>query len=70
MLLTKEFWIGALERAIKTFAQTLLALLGTDAVGVLNADLNQSLLASLAAAGISVLTSISTPKTVTTSTEK
>jgi hypothetical protein len=65
MLLTKEFWIGALERAIKTFAQTLLALLGTDAVGVLNADLNQSLLASLAAAGISVLTSISTPKTVT-----
>jgi hypothetical protein len=70
MLLTKEFWVGALERAIKTFAQTLLALLGTDAVGVLNADLNQSLLASLAAAGISVLTSISTPKTVTNSTDK
>jgi len=69
MLLTKEFWIGALERAIKTFAQTLLALLGTDAVGVLNADLNQSLLASLAAAGISVLTSISTPKTVTNTKE-
>jgi hypothetical protein len=70
MLLTKEFWIGALERAIKTFAQTLLALVGTDAVGVLNVDIAQSVLASLAAAGISVLTSISTPKTVTTSTEK
>jgi hypothetical protein len=70
MLLTKEFWIGALERAIKTFAQTLLALVGTDAVGVLNVDITQSILASLAAAGISVLTSISTPKTVTTSTEK
>ena len=70
MLLTKEFWVGAIERAIKTFAQTLLALLGTDAVGVLNADLTQSLLASLAAAGISVLTSISTPKTVTHTTEK
>jgi hypothetical protein len=70
MLLTKEFWIGALERAIKTFAQTLLALVGTDAVGVLNVDMAQSVLASLAAAGISVLTSISTPKTVTTSTEK
>lgn len=69
MLLTKEFWLGTLERAIKTFAQTLLALLGTDAVGVLNADLNQSLLASLAAAGISVLTSISTPKTVTNTKE-
>jgi hypothetical protein len=70
MLLTKEFWIGAIERAIKTFAQTLLALVGTDAVGVLNVDIAQSVLASLAAAGISVLTSISTPKTVTTSTEK
>ncbi len=70
MLLTKEFWIGALERAIKTFAQTLLALVGTDAVGVLNVDIAQSVLASLAAAGISVLTSISTPKTVTNSTEK
>ena len=70
MLLTKEFWIGALERAIKTFAQTLLALVGTDAVGVLNVDITQSILASLAAAGISVLTSISTPKTVTNSTEK
>jgi hypothetical protein len=69
MLLTKEFWIGALERAIKTFAQTLLALVGTDAVGVLNVDITQSILASLAAAGISVLTSISTPKTVTNTKE-
>jgi hypothetical protein len=70
MLLSKEFLIGALERAIKTFAQTLLALVGTDAVGVLNVDIAQSALAALAAAGISVLTSISTPKTVTNSTDK
>lgn len=70
MLLSKEFWIGAIERAIKTFAQTLLALVGTDAVGVLNVDIAQSVLASLAAAGISVLTSISTPKTVTHTTDK
>jgi hypothetical protein len=65
MLMTKEFWTSTLERAVKTFAQTLLALVGTDAVGVLNVDITQSILASLAAAGISVLTSISTPKTVT-----
>lgn len=70
MLLSKEFWIASAERAIKTFAQTLLALLGTDAMGVLNADFSQAILASLAAAGLSVLTSISTPKTVTNTTDK
>jgi hypothetical protein len=70
MLLSKEFWIASAERAIKTFAQTLLALLGTDAMGVLNADFSQAILASLAAAGLSVLTSISTPKTVTHTTDK
>jgi hypothetical protein len=69
LLTTKEFWIAALERAVKTFAQTLLALLGTDASGVLNVDISQSLLAALVASGLSVLTSISTPKTVTNTTE-
>jgi hypothetical protein len=69
LLTTKEFWIAALERAVKTFAQTLLALLGTDASGVLNVDISQSLLAALVASGLSVLTSISTPKTVTHTTE-
>lgn len=65
MLTTKEFWIAAVERAIKTFAQTLLALLGTDMFGVLKADLTQSVLAALAAAGLSVLTSITTSKSIT-----
>lgn len=64
MLTSKEFWIASAERALKTFAQTLLALLGTDAVGVLNADLGQSALAALAAAGLSVLTSVSTAKSI------
>ena len=65
MITSKTFWIAAAERAVKTFAQTLLALLGTDAVGVLNADIAQSALAALAAAGLSVLTSITTAKSIT-----
>ena len=55
----KKFWIDALERAIKTFAQFLLA---AGALDPMSADLQTSmetkLLGALAAAGVSILTSL------------
>lgn len=45
------------ERAVKTFMQTLLALLGTDAMGVVNADIMASVQIAGAATLLSVLTS-------------
>lgn len=45
------------ERALKTFFQTLLALLGTDAAGVLNVDILAAAQVAASAALLSVLTS-------------
>lgn len=53
----KKFLEATAERAVKTFTQTLLAILGTDAMGVLSADIGEALQVSLAAAVLSVLTS-------------
>jgi hypothetical protein len=46
------------ERAAATFAQTMLALVGTDATGVLTVNIGEALLASLVAAGLSVLKAV------------
>jgi hypothetical protein len=54
----QRFWIAAAERAIKTFAQSLLALIGTGAVGIMNLDWLQMLGISATATLISVLTSV------------
>lgn len=58
---TRNFWKGAIERAIKTFGQTLLSVLGLDGIGILDIDWSQSL--SIAGAGVlaSLLTSIASP---------
>jgi Na+-transporting NADH:ubiquinone oxidoreductase subunit NqrB len=58
-MFTKQFWIEASERALKTFAQTFLALIG--AVSVFNAftaDWQTLFGVSLGSAFLSYLTSI------------
>ena len=52
-----KFLQATAERAVKTFVQTLLALLGTDAAGVLNVDILAAVEVAGAAALLSVLTS-------------
>ena len=38
---TKEFWLAAVERAVKTFAQTAVALVGVELVSVVDLDWGQ-----------------------------
>lgn len=55
---TREFWIHAGERALRTFAQALLASIGTGAVGITQVDWVAGLSIGATAAVVSVLTSI------------
>lgn len=52
-----KFLKATAERAVKTFVQTLLALLGTDAAGILTVDIAAAVQVAGAAALLSVLTS-------------
>ena len=54
----KHFWYFALERSIKTAAQTALALVGAGALNVLTADWQQIVGVSVGAAVLSILTSV------------
>ena len=56
--LTPAFWKSAAERAIRTFAQAFLALVGATAFDVLHADWASLIGVSLGAAFLSLLTSI------------
>lgn len=58
MIFTISFWKQATERAVKTFAQTALALLGAGALNVLTVDWVQVVGVSLGATLLSYLTSI------------
>lgn len=53
-----RFWKAAGERAIKTLAQTLVALIGTSAVSIIDLDWAQMLGVSLTATVLSILSSV------------
>lgn len=55
---TKKFWLETLERAIKTFAQSSIALLSGEGLGLLTVDWGVIGNVALLAAVVSVLTSI------------
>jgi hypothetical protein len=55
---TLPFWAAAAERALKTLAQTLVALIGANAVSVMELDWPQMLGVAATAAVVSVLTSV------------
>lgn len=57
---TATFWKAVAERAIKTFAQALAAILGANAIGILDADWGQAASVALMGTILSVLTSVAT----------
>lgn len=57
-MLSKSFWIDAAERAVKTAAQTAVAMLGTGLVGIIDVDWQNVASVSAVAALVSLLTSI------------
>lgn len=56
--LSRAFWIAAGERAVKTFAQTLAALLAASGAGVLDVDWPGALSVALTATAASLLSSL------------
>ncbi|GGT74464.1 holin [Streptomyces atratus] len=59
-MFTSAFWLATAERAVRTAAQTLVATLGLDTVGVLDVDWGQGLSLAGSAALLAVLTAIAT----------
>lgn len=57
-MLSKSFWIDAAERAVKTAAQTAVAMLGTGLVGIIDVDWQNVASVSAVAAVVSLLSSI------------
>ncbi len=58
IIFTKDFWIYAGERAIKTVAQTAVAFIGTGTTGLFEVDWLNLASVSVVAGLVSILTSI------------
>jgi hypothetical protein len=58
----KKFLAAVSERALKTFAQTFIALVGADSAGIFTVAVVDNLKVSLAAAILSVLSSLASSK--------
>lgn len=56
----KLYWQDALIRALKTFAQALIAVIGTDAIGITDVDWAAALGVAALAGVLSLLTSVAT----------
>lgn len=56
--MTKDFWKAALIRAIKTFAQAMVAQIGAGSVGIVAFDWTGALSVSAMAAVLSIFTSL------------
>lgn len=57
-LRSKEWWIAAFTRALKTVCQTAVALIGTGAIGILDVDWMQVASVAGLAGIVSILTSV------------
>ena len=57
-MFSKTFMLDVLDRAVRTAAQTAVALIGTGAVGVIDVDWQNVASVSVVAALVSVLTSV------------
>lgn len=58
---TRIFWIGTLERALKTFAQMFLVLVGGNQIAITDLNWPQTLSMAAMAAVLSIMTSIADP---------
>jgi hypothetical protein len=57
-LISGTFWLQTLERAVKTFAQAAIALLGGDGFGLIQIDIGNVFSVAALAAVVSILTSL------------